>query len=345
MQAPIQHTAMVAPALEVLAAIKSSGALEGLLGIQRRSDYKSDREAAAISLVVHFKSPSVSLSRVRRGLDAIAELERVSHSLNGYPLAKRVFWCRILEQPGPLLVAGHELGHTYAPWYEDPAFPQLVLEFSSEAVTPDLVRIVADWQRANARCVGSFGDYLVSRGEARNRRVVPVTLKLQGCGDDEDAVCLTVDAIKSLKLLLDPFGASSTSEVDAAAAPCFRLASLDLTGNSLDDERVDALARVVRAADPPLEALVLDHAIKGSDERDLAAFRTLIRTVTGLSSGLDSRNCGVCHLSLARNPLSCDHIAAVCSAALDPACTLEELCLAQSVGSDWSSCDSGNFAW
>lgn len=320
---------MAAAALNVLDAVKRSCVLDGLLGVEPHDADKADRDAVALSLIVHFsqlKRDGGFLSRVCRALDALVVLVRVSHSLGGYPLAKRAFWRRALEHPAcrSLLVNARELAHTHALRYEDPHFPRLVLDCSHSAFTAELARAIADWQCADEPDSEWLDLIHVHLPVTHSLHVEPVTLRLQRCR-------LTVGDIKRLEVVLRPrLPATEDGDVSMDESdPSFRIAALDLTDNPLGEAHMNALARVIRTADQPLDALVLENVmVLMASPRVMTAFRALVRAAAGLAPG---HRGGVRCLSLARNSLTIDYFAAVCSAVQDPASSIEELCLARTL--------------
>jgi hypothetical protein len=112
---------MEAVALEIVGDVLRSGALAGLLGTEPDDGGAFARDAAGLSLVVHLAlipQTHMFFPRVRRALDVLAVLERVSHSLGAFPLAKRAFWSQVLDHPRVAVAAGERYGvalHWLAP--------------------------------------------------------------------------------------------------------------------------------------------------------------------------------------------------------------------------------------
>lgn len=333
---------MEARALEVVAVVQRSGALDGLLGVELHNADNFDRDAAAFSLVVHFwemKYDTRLQSRIRSALDALALIVRASHSLDDYPSVKRAFWRRVLGTKS-LLVKQRELEHTHMLRMDDPEFPRLVLAFKYAGFTPATARTIANWQ-----CSTSTAFEWAGAEQRLGQWDVSVTLRLQQCN-------LSVAGIDSLGLVLNPRSRATESTPDCtssaanAANPSFRITSLQITEIELDGEDLEALARALRKLACPLDELVLEQAIgpartSPSDRpsrppRAITAFRSLIRAAAGISPSLsphtaDASKCGVRCLSLAQNSLSVEHFAAVCSAVQDPRSSVEELSLAQTL--------------
>lgn len=311
---------------EVVAAFARSAALDGALGLLPSDAPCFPRDAVAHSLVIHLSPPQRDgdvLARVMTALSAVRELEQLSHSLCGSPVAKHTLWTALLTgDEGARMRLGSWAMDVHALRIEDPEFPRLVLDLSRMALTPELAAALVAW--ANGSVDPSDVDVVGIVNKEVAPRLVPVTLYLARSR-------LGVSTLQSLEPLLLPLGGLQTGSTTR-----FYVAGLDLSDNALGAAEMNELAEMLEQR-VTLDALTLNNVMARSLARAaLAAFRRLVVAATGTSSLATSSEAkkslkGVRCLSLARNSFASAHFGALCSALRRPECRLEELCLARTL--------------